>query len=160
MLLQMKQLIKNPDYKKIIVKFLIATASACLSSMSFFIIGILDLIDKTETAGNIVGGMTFWLFLILEIALYIIVLNNIKKIDVKIIENKERKKLFHIDLILFVISLIAVIIIRLAFADSGMVFAMLFVSICLFTFQMLFVINSKMFKKIISLERKHSNETN
>jgi hypothetical protein len=144
--------------KKTIVLFLIGVISCLISSLAFFVNKIISTTNEDLKIYSIITSIQFWLFLLIEIFAFTYVSKALKKSRFNTNLADRFKLISIIQLVVFAISVVALIVGGIISHGKATAFEMFMVSLTVFLFQMIFVINSKMFKNIFGSERTKKDE--
>ena len=136
-------------YKKNYLLFL-GIFFAFASALSFVTNQLIYSKDSISNIRNVISSIQFWLFLIAEIVVFAILR---KKTN---LQAKEKfPKIFRqLSVGIFLVSLVVLGVAALTHKEATTLFETIALASSLFLFQLVFIVNSKLFKTIFAEERK------
>lgn len=136
-------------YKKNYLLFL-GIFFAFASALSFVTNQLIYSKDSISNIRNVISSIQFWLFLIAEIVVFAILR---KKTN---LQAKEKfPKIFRqLSVGIYLVSLVVLGVAALTHKEATTLFETIALASSLFLFQLVFIVNSKLFKTIFAEERK------
>lgn len=136
-------------YKKNYLLFL-GIFFAFASALSFVTNQLIYSKDSISNIRNVISSIQFWLFLIAEIVVFAILR---KKTNLQAKE-KFPKILRQLSVGIYLVSLVVLGVAALTHKEATTLFETIALASSLFLFQLVFIVNSKLFKTIFAEERK------
>lgn len=127
------------------ILFVLAIISSFVSSFAFALNSVMRHFNCDIKIASIITSVEFWLFLIFEIALLILLSQKIKS-EPTSCELKAPKKYRIMVFSIFLICALMLIISVIINSGKETIFEMIILSVMIFSFQMIFVFNSKISK--------------
>lgn len=123
---------------------------AFASSLSFVTNQLIYSKDSISNIRNVISSIQFWLFLIAEIVVFAI-LRKKTNLQAKV---KFPKIFRQLSVGIYLVSLVVLGVAALTHKEATTLFETIALASSLFLFQLVFIVNSKLFKTIFAEERK------
>lgn len=137
-------------YKKNYLLFL-GIFFAFASALSFVTNQLIYSKDSISNIRNVISSIQFWLFLIAEIVVFAILR---KKTNLHQAKVKFPKIFRQLSVGIYLVSLVVLGVAALTHKEATTLFETIALASSLFLFQLVFIVNSKLFKTIFAEERK------